>query len=257
MRSLPLITILGILLLLGCSGKDRITVDKIPPVSPIMIPHLGDTGDGFVQHNNQTIYLNEDNNGIDAVPDEDWFQISWEHLLDTDLDYIRIFRFDNIYNQPMLIDSVKYSNIDYYIDDTDTLFTHRKYSYFIEAIDQSGNSAVSDTVTYALISKQILTSPAYDEVTDPSNLTFEWQKSGFVSKFRLLIFDYNHEEYWHYDIDVAFEPDFFSVAAPVGLFEEYESDHIYWRVDAFDTDYELDILIGSESNERRLYLAQK
>jgi hypothetical protein len=242
-----------IILLSACSGKDRITVDTIPPTTPIMIPHIGDLGDNAVLYNDQYVIPNEDNNGIDAVPDGDWFRISWEHLLDTDLDYIKIFRFDEFNPVPVVIDSISYNN-DFYLDSSPSLSTNRRYSYFIEVVDDSGNSAVSDTVAYKLLSKQQLSYPSNGAYNDSLNLSLCWQKSGFVSKFRVLVFDSDHEYMWHRDIDVAFEGDFFKVSLPNNLLSGYDSDQIYWRVDAFDWDFELGAMAGSESLERVIYV---
>lgn len=256
MQNLLLFCTLSLIVLLGCHGKDRLPTDVTPPSKPIIIQHLGDMPDTTSYYNNQISILTDENNGIDTVPDEDWIRICWKHLLDTDLDYIRVFRFDEVYNEIVQIDSISYNN-DFFVDDTDSLYTNRKYSYYIEVIDQSGNSAVSDTVSYKLLSKQILTSPDYGAIADPSDITFEWQKSGFVSKFRLLLFDDNHELVWFRDVNVAFEPDYFTVDVPTNLLSSYPSDHIYWRVDAFDWDYEMNIFIGSESEERLLYLVDR
>ncbi|MFB3844486.1 MAG: hypothetical protein ACE14O_01895 [Candidatus Cloacimonadaceae bacterium] len=256
MRYLKIAILILSVFLLACTGKEKLPTDHTAPTTPILIPHLGDTPDTTSFYNNQLSYLNEDDNGIDAVPDDDWFRISWVHLIDTDLDYIKIYRFDEEYNQIALIDSISH-NHDYYVDDTDTLYTNRKYYYFIEVVDQSGNKAVSDTVGYKLLSKQILTRPDYGEVFNPVRDSLCWQKSGFVSKFRLMIFDADHNHLWHRDIQVAFEQNYFAEKVPVNLFSNYSDDYFYWRVDAFDYDYELNMYIGSESNERLQYLQGK
>lgn len=243
-----------LLLLCSCSGKDKLVTDTTPPLKPVLIPHLGDLGDDPYEYNGQVIYFfNEDHNGIDAVPDGNWIRVSWEHLLDTDLDYVRIFRFDEFNDVPALIDSIS-SNNDFYVDSRNSITTHRRYSYFIEAVDNSGNFTRSDTVSYKLLSKQILISPANDATVNPNNIKFEWQKSGFVSKFRLLLFDSNYNYIWKYDLDVSFEGDFFEAYGPSNLSQLNPGEFIYWRVDAFDYDSELDFFIGSESNERILYL---
>jgi hypothetical protein len=256
MRHYILLFLLCLIVLMGCHGNDNLPTDNTPPTTPILIPHLGDAPDTTSYYNDEISILTDENNGIDAVPDDDWFRLSWGHLLDTDLDYIKVFRFDEQYNEPVMVDSISYNN-DYYVDDTDSLYTNRRYSYYIEVVDQHGNSAVSDTVTYKLLSKQILTSPGYGAAFNPAQDSLCWQKSGFVSKFRLLVFDTDNVMIWHKDINVAFEQDFFAEKVPVNLFGSYPSDSFYWRVDAFDFDYELNMYIGSESNERLLYLASR
>jgi hypothetical protein len=257
MKNMMFILLCCMAILFACSGSDKITVDKIPPLTPVLISHQGDLGD--LEENN-TMYWNDENNGIDAVPDGDWLRLSWEHLLDSDLDYIKIFRFDEFNPSPSLIDSIG-SNNEYYIDSKAPLSTNRRYSYFIEVVDNAGNTAVSDTVSYSLLSKQIQTFPANEAFNDSTRITFGWQKSGNVSWFRLLLFrplgDTGDEKeyFWSQDIQVTTEGDFFNVKTPNNLFQDYTDNLLYWRVDAFDWDSELQFNIGSESNERTLYLS--
>ncbi len=241
------------LVLFACSGKDKLTIDKIPPIRPILIPHLGDWGDGPVEYNGQTVYLTDENNGIDALPDGNWIRVSWEHFLDTDLDYVKIYRFDEFNPTPVLIDSIS-SNNEYYSDSRSQLSTHTRFYYFIEVVDNSGNSAISDTVSYCLLSKQIPIAPANGSLANPSNITFEWQKSGEIDKFRILVLDEDRFYLWHRDIPVATEGDFFDTQLPANLLQNYTGDFIYWRIDAFRWDSELEFYIGSESYEQIIYL---
>lgn len=256
MYKIFILVFVSLLVLLSCSGKDKITIDNTPPTKPILIPHLGDFGDGFVEYNNQTIFLNDDNNGIDADPDGDWIRVSWEHFLDTDLDYVRIFRFDEFNNTPTLIDSIRSDN-EYYLDSSSSISTYVRYSYFIEVVDNNGNTAISDTVSYMLISKQTLISPDNESFAYADSIKFEWLRSGFVSKFRVMVFDNNHYYKWHSDIDVAFEEYSFTVDLPEDVLQGYTGDYIFWRVDAFDWDFELNMFVGSESNESTLYLQSR
>jgi len=240
-----------ILMMAGCSGKDKITKDNNPPIAPILIPHLGDTGDQPVHYQGQTINLDEDNNGIDAVPDGDWIRIPWEHFLDTDLNYVRIYRFDNFNPVPAMIDSIS-ANSDYYLDSHSQLSTNVVYSYFIDLVDNAGNSSRSDTVSYSLLSKQVLVSPANGSTITYSSSTpidFNWQKSGDVSTFRILVFDDQGNYIWHHDIPVTTEGDFFDYPFPSNLALQYSGKTLYWRVDAMQWDAPLGINIGSESNE--------
>ncbi len=256
MRYIIIFCLAGLIALSGCSGKDKITVDNTPPTDPIMVPHLGDLGDNTYLLNDVPFTPDDDNNGIDAVPDGDWLRVSWQHLLDTDLDYIKIFRYDEFDTNPIIVDSISYEN-DFYVDSNNSLETNRRYSYYIEVVDDNGNSAVSDTVTYKLISKQILTYPDPGAYNDSLNLSLCWQKSGFVTKFRVLVFDANHDKLWHRDIQVSFEGDFFKVSLPANLLSGYTGGYIYWRVDAFDYDSELLMEIGSESQERLINVGSR
>lgn len=252
MRIIGLLTLLCILVLTGCSGKDKLTVDKTPPLPAVMIPHSGDAGD----HPIGNVLPDDENNGIDAVPDGNWIRISWQHLLDSDLDYLKIYRYDDITAYPELIDSIA-ANQEFYVDSRNQLSTNVRYSYFIESIDNAGNSTRSDTVSYKLLSKQIQDSPAAEMTLTNQNLGFSWQKSGFVSIFRILLFDQNHNYVWHRDINVAAEGDFYNVTLPVTIATDplYIGQPMYWRVDAFDWDSELEMFIGSESSERVVYFA--
>jgi hypothetical protein len=265
MRYLILPCLIGLLIFSACSGRDKLTVDTIPPIPPVLVPHLGDLGDSPVEYNGQMISLNEDNNGIDTVPDGDWIRVSWEHFLDTDLDYVKIYRYDDNSNDTVhlitVVDTIGVTNLDgdYYVDSSNQLSTNVRYSYFIEVFDIAGNSAVSDTVTYALLSKQMPISPENGSSIDPSNITFSWARSGFVSKIRILVFDDTHQYLWHRDIDVAFEDDIMTTAMPSNWVQslQYTGEYIYWRVDAFEWDNELQLFAGSESNEQILYLNSK
>jgi hypothetical protein len=265
MRYLIILCFACFLVLAACSGRDKIATDTTAPFPPILIPHLGDTGDSPVEYNGQTIVLNEDNNGIDTDPDGDWIKVSWQHFLDTDLNYVKIYRFDDDSNQTVhlttLVDSVGVGNLqgDYYLDSNNQLSTDVRYSYFIEVFDNAGNSALSDTVSYALLSKQIPMSPENGSTADPNSITFEWQRSGFVSKIRVLVFDDTHQYLWHRDIDVAFEDDIMTTSMPSNWVQSlhYTGNLVYWRVDAFEWDNELQFFAGSESNEQILYLNRK
>jgi len=262
LKNITLLMLICLICLIACSGKDKITNDNNPPIPPILIPHLGDLGDAAVTYNGLTFFPNDDNNGIDAFPDGDWIRVSWEHFLDSDLDYVKIYRFDDSPGDPVhlvsLVDSVRYDPTqDYYMDSKTPLQTNIRYSYYIEVVDKSGNTALSDTVSYGLLSKQVLTNPGNNDIVSPSNVTFSWQKSGSVSKFRLLVFDENHSYLWQKDVQVTNEGDFFEAVWPNNPPQQYTGQFIYWRVDALEWDSELNTFIGSESNERVLYLSSK
>ena len=80
-----LTTLLLLTLLFSCSGDDPPEKDKIPPTTPKLISHLGDTGDDPIIVNGVTVSLNDDNNGIDTVPDGNWIKVPWEKFVDNDL----------------------------------------------------------------------------------------------------------------------------------------------------------------------------
>jgi len=265
MRYMILITLCCMTILLACSGKDKITVDKIRPIPPILVPHKGDLGDISIVNGAPVMQWNDENNGIDAVPDGDWLRVSWEHLLDSDLDFIKIYRFDEFDPIPVIIDTMQYNQAqDFYLDSKSSLLTNRRYSYFIELVDNAGNTSLSDTVSYSLLSKQILSNPAADSTSGSPNVKFKWRKSGIVSWFRLILFkpqqntNDEREYLWHTDVQATTtEGDVFEATAPVGLLQDYMGQYVIWRVDAFEWDSELQIFIGSESNERTLYLSSK
>jgi hypothetical protein len=89
---------------------------------------------------------------------------------------------------------------------------------------------------------------------NPNGIVFKWNASGFVSKYRLLLFNDNHEYLWKYDMDVAFEGDSFEVTGPSNLSQLNPGSSIFWRVDAFEWDSDLGFFIGSESYERKINL---
>ena len=250
MKKIALLLVLALLLsLFACSGEDEKDKDTTPPHNPVMIPHLGDVGDyytgGFV--------LTDENNGIDAVPDGSWIRIMWEPFIDTDLSHTKIFRFDSIDPNPVLIDSIM-ANRDNYLDSAQTLQERVVYSYFIELVDTSGNSAVSDTVSYGILAKPILVSPANNATVSPSNFRFVWNRSGFASRFRVVVWDELNEYVWHQDLVVSAEEDPLDIAFPVNIAQQYQGHSLRWRIDAFDWSEELQGNMGSESEERVVHI---
>ncbi len=244
--------IIGVLLC-SCSGEERDSKDTTPPVSPVLVPHLGDTGDYPVVYNGFTVTLNEENNGIDAVPDGDWIRVLWQPFVDVDLSHVKVYRFDQFNNNPVLIDSVSASSRQY-IDSRNSLNVETVYSYFIDLVDFSGNSTRSDTVSYAILSKPIIISPDHNQTLAPSGIQFKWSASGFASKYRVLVFDETYKYLWHQDYDVAYEEDVMTVPFPVNLAQEQSGKSIIWRVDSFEMNIELDGFMGAESNERVLHI---
>ncbi len=251
----PLLVMLlaSLIILSACLGRDENEKDKIPPVEPVMVPHLGDTGDQPVVYNGQPVQLNDENNGIDTVPDGDWIRISWDPFVDNDLSHVKIWRYDDFNTEPVQIDSIP-SSASYYLD-TDNQLTERVwYSYYIDLVDSSGNSSRSDTVSYALLSKSILLTPENNATISPVGAEFKWNRSGYASMYRLILFDENYNYVWHHDLVVALEVDPLSVTLPVNLAQQYSGQSLRWRVDSFDMDQQMQMNMGSESNERVVYI---
>jgi hypothetical protein len=235
----------------GCSGKDTITKDNIPPTKPGLIPHLGDTGDtpDSVYFHNAWVILSDDTNGVDAVPDVDGIRLTWEHFLDQDLDYVKVWRFSD-FSEPRKIAQISASQESF--TDTknvtlngDSLFY--TYSYYIEVFDRSGNSTISDTVSYRIIEKQIAHSPENGAtLTTMSGLNFIFDRSGNITKFRVLLFDDFHNLIWSQNIEGEEQTTYtIPYTGPV-----FTNKTMLWRVDAFEWDSTLNMYVGSESSEK-------
>jgi hypothetical protein len=249
---------LAVVLLLGasCAGNDHIDKDTIPPINPTLIPHLGDTGDPPTTHLGQPIIINDENNGIDTVPDGDWIRVVWDPFKDTDLSHLKIYRFDEFNTDPVQIDSLSASTLHFL--DTDSQLTERVwYSYFIDLVDSSGNTSRSDTVSYALLSKSILLTPENNDTVSPDPLTgvkFTWDNSGFASMYRLVIFDELSNYVWHQDLVVSFDTELLEIKLPTNLANEYSGQSLRWRIDSFDWDETMQKYMGSESEERIVHI---
>jgi len=252
MKLLYVLVAVPCLLLSACAGNDPLKVDKIPPDEPLLIKHIGDTGDGMIlsEYSPDSIFVTDDNNGIDAESDGDWIKLQWNHLTDNDLSAIKIYRYATGY-PAVEIESIL-PDREYYIDrlsNTGGLNARETvWNYYIKPIDRAGNFSISDTVSYRLINKAQLISPYEDALLDNSNITFNFIKSGPVSKLRLLVFDEYKQYIWHRDIYVT-EDNSFSAF--------YDGENLgngiyYWRVDSFgDSNEEGIFLSGSESKERK------
>lgn len=261
--------IIPLLILLGCTGEESLGVDTQAPNKPQLVPHLGDTGDGGNSSIPGINYYNSfdtdfENNGMDAVMDGDWIKTQWSRLEDSDIDYLKIFRFSwqdynsDTLNFAQIIDTVDYDDQIYYVDKTSD--TDKNYFYFIEAIDDAGNSTLSDTTGYKLIAKPILISPVDNySCTNIYNIVFEWQQTGYDALyFRLLVFNEDRELIWQKrplnreDFSVQYE------GPPV-----VPGSVLIWRVDAFGWTYSTPNPIegnfytvesGSESFEQYLFI---
>jgi len=268
--SLLLITLIS--LLLGCTGEESLGVDTIAPNKPELVPHLGNTGDiipGFQGdidtlnfYNTYNLYF--ENNGMDAVMDGDWIKTQWFHFEDSDIDYLRIFRFSaqdyysDTLNFVQIIDTVDYDNQIYYLDRTSMI--GKNYFYFIEVFDNAGNSTLSDTTGYKLIDKPYLISPVdNDSYQNSDDIVFIWERVGYDAlQHRLLVFNETRELIWQ--------------NTPLGqenFIVPYEGppidpgSELIWRVDAIGNTYSTPSPIegnyyivesGSESIERSIFI---
>ena len=256
-----------LLILLSCTGEESLGVDTKAPNKPELVPHVGDTGDIIDFQGNpdtlnfyNTYDIDFENNGMDAVMGGDWIKIQWFPLEDSDIDYLKIFRFNDIdYNLDTLdfvqiIDTVDYDDQIFYVDQS-SMLTDKINFYFIEAFDNAGNSTLSDTTGYKLIDKPNLISPIdYSFFEDIYDVDFEWQPSTNAMQYRLLIFNENRELIWQ---NTPLDIGYFSV--------QYDGPSIdagstlIWRVDSFGHDSEItiegnyyNIESGAESIERYL-----
>lgn len=233
------------LIVFSCAGEDKKDKDTTPPYPPTMIPHLGDTGDAQTTYYGQPQDITDDNNGIDTVPDGDWIRISWKPFIDEDVNRVRIWRYDEINTVPILIDSIYNPTQRHYLDSTD-LTERLWYSYYIDVTDFSGNTSVSDTVSYALLPKPVLLEPLNNAIVPRVGLKTVWSDNGFASIYRFLLFDENHDYVWHHDLFTAMEDNMF-VNIPVTFLSSGHS--YYWRVDSFDRDEQRQAYLGAEAQE--------
>jgi len=243
---LTLIICAVLFLLAGCAGEDQEGNDKTPPIRPTMIPHMGDTGDFPAT-------LNDSNNGIDAVPEGQWIRLQWNPFVDNDLSHVHIYRFSDIDPTSTQIANIP-ANTDTYLDQS-PLVERTWYSYYIELFDASGNSTVSDTVSYAILAKTNLLSPENGDTVDASNLEFFWNRADDRTGFyRVLLFDEDYLLYWHEDFHLATEDDPLHVQLPIMTPPIPSGSTMRWRVDYFDWDEEYQMYMGSESEERIIHI---
>jgi len=259
------------LLFLGCT--ENTTGNNNPPWKPKLIQHLGNTGDsetatfGFQtpeEWTDVTVFLNEETNGIDAVPGNDWIKIQWVPFIDSDLDFMRIYRFpltSSTEAEVVLVDSLRIGPDESYEDKSLTQQgfnpVNTEWVYFIEVVGHNGESSVSDSVSYLLLEKPLLTAPVTGTTSSASSeLKFSWQvlSGGESSQYRLILFDEDHNYVWHYDETFTYtDPDVYFLEA-VYNGDLLEQGNYYWRVDALGE--AVDVSSGSESNERLLIIVQ-
>ncbi|MEN6444950.1 MAG: hypothetical protein ABFC98_02765 [Candidatus Cloacimonas sp.] len=245
--------LLMIILLFSCSGNDSPEKDKIPPAAPNLLEHLGDTGDDPITIDDVEVILNDDNNGIDTVPDGNWIKIPWKRFIDNDLSHLKVYRFTEQNPEPQLIDTVPAAE-DYYLDQS-YLVEREWYYYYIELYDASGNFSVSDTVSYAILAKSSLSFPAEGASVSPNNLKLYWTiGDSQTTEFRVLIWDEQTGELV-YHINYSYTPNVENppppqVPFPIMTPAPVNGQVFRWRVDAFDYDAEHNLSMGSESEER-------
>jgi hypothetical protein len=253
----------GLLLLVltySCAADDSPEKDKIPPAAPDLLEHLGDTGDDPITIDGIEVILDDDNNGIDAVPDGKWIKVPWKKFVDNDLSHVKVYRYTVQNPEPLLIDTVPASE-DYYLDRS-FLIEREWYYYYIELYDASGNFSVSDTVSYALLAKSTLTSPEGGAAVNPNNLRLYWRiGDSQTTEFRILIWDEQTGELV-YHTDYSYTPNDENPAPPNVPFPvmtpaPVNGQVFRWRVDSFYYDSEHEMKMGSESEERTFIIQYK
>ena len=265
-----ILLLIPLLILISCTGKESLGVDTQAPNKPELIPHQGDSGD-IIQNTldtlnyYNTIDINFENNGMDAVMEGEWIKTQWFPLEDSDIDYLKIYRFSDIdYNLDTLnfvqiIDTVDYDDQIFYVDRS-SMLTDKKNFYFIEAFDNAGNSTLSDTTGYKLIDKPNLTSPADYAIIqsqDINDVFFEWLPSANAIRYRLLVFNEERELIWVKEpLDTGPSISIQYNGPPVDA-----GSMLIWRVDSFGHGSEITIEgnyyvieTGAESIERHLFV---
>lgn len=247
-----LLTAVLLLGLLSCSGDDPIDQDTVAPSAPKLIHHLGDAGDDPVIIDNQQVYWNDDNNGMDTVPDGNWIKIPWEPFIDNDLSHVKIFRFSEANPEPILLNTVPAVD-DYYLDQS-PLVEREWYSYYIELYDASGNFSVSDTSSYSILAKSLPTYPADGSTVSLNNLTLKWNiGDSNTTRFRVLVWNNSNELIYstlYFYAPTQENPPPPQVPFPILTPAPPSGEVLRWRVDAFDWDSEHGQDMGSESEER-------
>jgi len=237
----------------SCSGEDEDNIDTRPPTTPKMVPHYGDVGDQPVQIGEHMVVLPDDNNGIDTVQEGQWIDLRWDPFIDNDLSHMKIYRFSDV--DPDVVELAQITSDTHSYLDQGPLVERIWYSYFIELFDSSGNSAISDTVSYALLAKSNLLSPAHGEIVNPDSLKFYWYKADDRSGFyRVLVWNEENELIWYNDLYVTVEEDVLQMTFPILSPPIPSGSTLRWRVDYFDWAEDHQMYMGSESNERVFYV---
>ena len=240
-RKVVFVLVLGLVaLLLACAATDPRENDRTPPIKPVMIGHLGTFGD--ISYTG--VSLTDDNNGIDAVSEGNWIRIQWEDLLDTNIEMIEVYRFDNDTREvPRLVTVIREWRNTEFIDRLlpatigNSSAIETDWHYFIRAINHAGTYTDSDTVNFRLIEKPVLSNPPDGRELTNAELrapgAFSWRNMGTSTpstRMRLLIFDENMNLVWRHDELHATETAVFNTnfyrpqSLPAGTY--------HWRVDS-------------------------
>ena len=239
--------------IMSCSGEDEENKDTRPPDTPKMIPHYGDVGDPPVLIGEHMVQLTDENNGIDTVQEGQWINLRWEPFIDNDLSHLKVYRFSDVNPEVVELAQIP-SNAHSYLDQG-PLVERTWYSYYIELFDSSGNSAVSDTVSYAILPKPHLLSPPPGEIVNPYELRFYWSKADDRSGFyRVLVWSEPDSLKWYSDLYVTVEEDTLSMPFPIFSPPIPSGSAMRWRVDYYDWAEDYQMYMGSESNERMFYI---
>lgn len=256
-----LITTSVLSFIIGCTGKETTGVDTHIPEPPVMIPHLGDTGDSIYVGGE---LINDTNNGIDTVPDNDWIRIQWRRIDEPNVDYMKIYRFSDFQPDSVLVDSLsrtatrRNEYLDRTLDRANPV--GQMWSYYTQLYLTNGNYSLSDTVSYKLTQKPFLMSPVNNVQLRPDEIKFQWERTDDAIHYRILVFDADHEYIWHEDYYIIEDSDYILEYSGPDLSylldHEYKDNLIIWRVDAFGSiDNEEGISIsGAESRERFIEL---
>ncbi len=247
--------IMGIIIamMFSCSGDDPLDQDTDPPFAPTLRPHLGDTGDPSVVWNGLSVVINENTNGIDTVPEGDFIRVTWEPFVDTDLSHLDVYRFYHGLAEPELIATgISPTTMSY--TDTQDIIPNTWYSYYTKLFDAAGNSSVSDTVSYAIISKCTPLDPINGAVVSPLGLKLHWANdSTGADSFRILMWREDGTLLHSEDIDLDVPTDIYEYSVPNGL-SFTSGERIRWRIDGFLHVFDNEIPMGSESIEQEFVI---
>lgn len=246
MKTYIKILLIIIILASSCAKEGPEEVDTIPPTKPHLIPHLGDPGDDTV-----SVFLTDENNGIDAMPGENWIRIMWNYLPDDDLHHIFVKRHNNEDTTTTIADTIytdvyDTSFVDKFLERDYDSATPKMWYYYIEVVDEAGNSTISDTVNYKLLECLLLSEPAPGDTfitTDPTDsLVFRWMDIDAPYDIRVLLFDESGNMQWYKDSPSL-------IGSGDCIFDgSLMPGKYFWRVDAFDVEKPS----GSESEEREI-----